>query len=91
MVATAQQKAKKKQKRESQKKKREDAIKQQLEDRRNTHEAFSEWFNKNIRSLNDIEAAGEDLLVVEAAWCAANNHEIRADGVYNMNIQPSKK
>ena len=60
-------------------------------DRKNSHEAFAGWFNENIRSLDDIEAAGEDLLVVSAAWCAANNHEIRADGVYNMNIQPSKK
>jgi hypothetical protein len=51
-----------------------------------SHEAFAFWFDSEVRSLEDIETAGEDFDEVMIAWCAVNNHEYRADGVYNMNI-----
>jgi hypothetical protein len=54
--------------------------------RRNSFEAFGEWFNKEVRSLDDIEKNDEDFDDVVREWCNNNNHEIREDGIYNMNI-----
>jgi hypothetical protein len=54
--------------------------------RYNSHEAFAEWFNGEVRSLDDVEGAGENFDTVMEEWCRNNNHEIRDDGVYNMNI-----
>ena len=42
---------------------------------------FDEEGDDDIR-----QAPGEDFDEVMIAWCAVNNHEYRADGVYNMNI-----
>ena len=56
------------------------------EARRNSHEVFEMWFDKNIRSLVLCEEKGEDFDTVMTKWCENNNHEIREDGIYNMNI-----
>ena len=56
------------------------------DERRNSFEAFGEWFNKEVRSLEDIERNGEDFDEVITEWCKNNNHQIREDGIYNMNI-----
>eukprot|EP01044_Picomonas_judraskeda_P002446 COSAG03_NODE_177_length_11096_cov_1567.562062_6_plen_94_part_00 len=57
-----------------------------MDPRYNSHEAFAEWFDRNIRSLEDVESAGEDWTEGLMEWCEFNNHEYREDGVYNMNI-----
>ena len=54
--------------------------------RYNNREAFGEWFNEEVRSLDDVEEEGEHFDTVMEEWCCNNNHEIREDGVYNMNI-----
>ena len=56
------------------------------DERRNSFEAFGEWFNKEVRFLEDIERNGEDFDEVITEWCKNNNHQIREDGIYNMNI-----
>ena len=59
---------------------------ERLDPRYNSHEAFAEWFDGEVRSLDDVEGAGENFDTVMEEWCRNNNHEIRDDGVYNMNI-----
>ena len=60
--------------------------------RYNSIDAFDEWFDRNVRSLQEIELAGEDFMTVVREWCVQNNHDYREDdGVYNMNIQPAGK
>ena len=63
-------------------------LEQMIDDeRRNSFEAFGEWFNEEVRSLEDIERNEEDYDEVIAEWCKNNNHQIREDGIYNMNIE----
>ena len=65
----------------------EDEEDEDYDERRNSFEAFNEWFNKEVRSLEDIERNDEDWNEVVREWCNNNNHEIREDGIYNMNIK----
>ena len=65
----------------------EEEEEEDYDERRNSFEAFNEWFNKEVRSLEDIERNDEDWNEVVREWCNNNNHEIREDGIYNMNIK----
>ena len=70
---------------------KEDEDEDEYDERRNSFEAFNEWFNKEVRSLEDIEKNDEDFNEVVREWCNNNNHEIREDGIYNMNIKIEKE
>jgi hypothetical protein len=55
----------------------------------NSMEAFGEWFDENIKSLEECEAEGVDIEYVMKEWCCKNNHDYndyddsRRIGVYN--------
>ena len=55
----------------------------------NSFEAFAEWFDEYVESLEDIEEDGRDFDEVMIKWCEANNHEwsITYEGVFNHNIK----
>ena len=55
--------------------------------RLNSFEAFAEWFDENVESLEDIEEDGRDFDEVMMEWCEANNHEWIEIGVLNHNIK----
>ena len=57
------------------------------DERYNSFEAFEEWFNDEVYAYDDAEKEGKDWDEVMQEWCSKNNHEIREDGVYNMNIK----
>ena len=52
-------------------------------------EAFADWFDEYVESLEDIEEDGRDFMEVMMEWCEANNHEwsITYEGVFNHNIK----
>ena len=56
-------------------------------ERFSTNEAFEAWFNEEIYSLEDAEDDKLLWLMTMIIWCKKNNHEMREDGVYNMNIK----
>ena len=59
----------------------------------NSMEAFGEWFDENIKSLEDCEAEGVDIECEMKKWCENNNHDYndyddtRSIGVYNNNVK----
>jgi len=59
----------------------------------NSMEAFAEWFDENIKSLEDCEAEGVDIEYEMKKWCEKNNHDYndyddsRRIGVYNKEIK----
>jgi len=58
----------------------------------NSMEAFAEWFDENIKSLEECESEGVDIECEMKKWCENNNHDYndyddsRRIGVYNNNI-----
>ena len=55
--------------------------------RLNSWEAFADWFDEYVESLEDIEEDGRDFMEVMMEWCEANNHECLEIGVLNHNIK----
>ena len=59
----------------------------------NSMEAFGEWFDENIKSLEECEAEGVDIECEMKKWCENNNHDYndyddtRRIGVYNKNVK----
>ena len=57
----------------------------------NSMEAFAEWFDENIKSLEECESEGVDIECEMKKWCENNNHDYndyddsRRIGVYNNN------
>ena len=51
----------------------------------NDYEAFWIWFDETVIALDDCENEAEWNEKMKK-WCDENNHEMREDGVYNMNI-----
>lgn len=55
----------------------------------NSMEAFAEWFDENIKSLEECETEGVDIEYEMKKWCEKNNHDYndyddsRRIGVYN--------
>lgn len=59
--------------------------KEEYDPRFNSHEAFNEWITDEL-DLHDL--LNDDVVEWELKikkWCDENHHEIREDGVYNMN------
>ena len=54
----------------------------------NSHDSFNEWFHDNIQKLEDDFDEWEE---AKEKWCEENNHEIKADGVYNRDIPRDEK
>jgi len=64
--------------------------KEEYDPRFNSHEAFNEWITDEL-DLHDL--LNDDVVEWELKikkWCDENHHEIREDGVYNMNIKVVK-
>ena len=55
-------------------------------DKISSHEAFAEWFDENIKSLEDCDNEELDFVEVIQEWCKDNNHEWTGEGVLNNNI-----
>lgn len=55
-------------------------------DKISSHEAFAEWFDENIKSVEDCENEELDFDEVMQEWCKSNNHEWTDEGVMNNNI-----
>ena len=55
--------------------------------RLNSWEAFADWFDEYVESLEDIEEDGRDFMEVMMEWCEANNHECLEIGILNHNIK----
>jgi len=59
---------------------------QELPDNMSGHGAFAEWFDKNIKSVEDCEKEGLCFVDVMKEWCKENNHEWTSQGVINGNV-----
>ena len=60
--------------------------KEEYDPRFSSHEAFNEWLTDEL-DLYDLLNEWDEFIEIKEKWCIENNHEIKEDGVYNMNIK----
>ena len=63
---------------------------EEYDPRFSSHEAFNEWLTDEL-DLYHLLDEWDEFIEIKEKWCIENNHEIKEDGVYNMNIKEEKK